>query len=306
MILRRVIVSQLAMSIFVLFSVIADGSASGAGSSVAPRESDTAHRSTSAYRIRVEVRGSSKLRDVQFPPPTKNWKLRYEYQVPPLPSSSSWDYKSQVIYQWGDVDFDAYGSRGAYKISGYRFNQIVPQLFIGAVLSGNGPRYNPVWSKLKTWAIEAQYYWQRGMRSYAQTGKVIKVNPGDRIITVISYAARSGDIVAQITDESLSRSHRQSKIIIKKPFPNEPSSFSSWKDFFLHAEARSDRDYVLGHPALDVETYHLDDETMCGLSPFVIESISIPGVPFMASRFVTRSTGRFVCPGPLAIMGAER
>lgn len=294
------------MLISMLLPSVASGTASASRSTVASSNSDADHSSTTAYRVRVEVRESGKLPDVKLPPATKSWEIEYEYQVPPLPSSATWNYKSQVIYQWGDIDFDAYGSRGAYKLSSYLFNQIVPQLFIGNVLSGNGAHYDPRWSKLSTWAIQAQYYWQRGDRSYAQTGNIVNVSPGDEITTIINYRGDTGEIIATVSDNRLSRLSGQSKITIKSPFPNEPSLFSSWKDFFRRAETKSHHNFILGHPALDVETYHLDKKTMCGLLPLIVESISIPRVPLTASQFETDSVGGFACSRPLAGLSFNR
>jgi hypothetical protein len=58
---------------------------------------------------------------------TKDWTLEYRFAVPPLPSSPTWNYKVGTVYQWGDVDFDEYGTSGKYKLSDYRFNQVTPQ-----------------------------------------------------------------------------------------------------------------------------------------------------------------------------------
>jgi len=46
---------------------------------------------------------------------------RYRFVVPSLPTSSTWDYRRGTVYQWGDVDFDSYGSRGTYKLSDYSY-----------------------------------------------------------------------------------------------------------------------------------------------------------------------------------------
>jgi len=88
-------------------------------------------------------------------PATKVWTLEYRFAVPPLPSSPTWNYKVGTVYQWGDVDFDKYGTSGKYKLSDYRFNQITPQLILGSALDANDANYKPTWSQRSAWAIEA-------------------------------------------------------------------------------------------------------------------------------------------------------
>ena len=41
-----------------------------------------------------------------------------------------------------------------------RYNQFVPQLMLGSTLcnSSNAPDYDPIWCKLSTWHIGAQYF----------------------------------------------------------------------------------------------------------------------------------------------------
>lgn len=292
----------MSLLVLILLPAMADGNASMSSNTVVPSNSVVHHSSTSAYRARVDVRRDGKLPGVKFPPATKSWEIEYEYQVPPLPSPATWDYNSQVVYQWGDVDFDAYGGHGTYKLSKYIFNQIVPQLFIGHILSGNGPNYNPIFGKLRTWAIQAQYYWQRGKHSYAQCGKIVHVNPSDKITTSIKYSSDSGEIVSTISDNHRSGPSGRSTVTIKRPFPNEPSLFSSWADFFHRAELKSHHDFIIGHPALNVETYNLDQATMCGLLPLTIESVSIPGVSSVPSQFIIARTGKFTCLHPLATL----
>jgi hypothetical protein len=89
-------------------------------------------------------------------------------------------------------------------------------------------------------------------------------------------------------------------ITIVRPFPNEPSLFKSWTDFFQKATAASRVSYVNGTTQLDVETDYLDQQTMCGLLPFTITKIVMPGVPSIPSGFSTAQFGGFTCKGPLA------
>jgi hypothetical protein len=247
--------------------------------------------SNPAYRLQVYSKTTPKL------PATQDWTLRYRFFVPPLPTSSTWDYRRGTVYQWGDVDFDGYGSSGPYKVSDYLFNQIVPQLALGSVLDANDANYKPSWSQVSTWRIEAQYYWRNATTStsYAQTGSVVKVNPGDEITTTIRYIAETGTIVASIVDNNISSSSGASSITITRPFPNDPSLFKSWADFFKKAAAASRTSYVLSTPALDVETDHLDQQTMCGLLPFTVSEISIPGVDSTPSAFGIQQLNGFTC-----------
>jgi hypothetical protein len=199
------------------------------------------------------------------------------------------------------VDFDEYGTSGKYQLSDYRFNQITPQLILGSALDANDANYKPSWSQRSTWAIEAHYFWENGktLAPYAQTGKVIRVNPGDHLITIIRFDAKLGTIVASIADENIPGAGL-SVITIVRPFPNEPSLFKSWTDFFQKATAASRVSYVNGTTQLDVETDYLDQQTMCGLLPFTITKIVMPGVPSIPSGFSTAQFGGFTCKGPLA------
>jgi hypothetical protein len=232
---------------------------------------------------------------------TKDWTLEYRFTVPPLPISPTWNHKIATVYQWGDVDFDEYGTRGKYKLSDYQFNQITPQLILGSTLDANDAHYKPSWSQRSAWAIEAHYFWQNGttFAPYAQTGKVIVVNPGDHLTTIIRFDAKAGTIVASIEDGNIPGSAGLSTITIQRPFPNEPSLFKSWTDFFQKATAASRSPYVNGTTQLDVETDYLDQQTMCGLLPFTITKIVMPGVPSIPSAFTTAQLGGFTCEGPL-------
>src|SRR5437762_5826147 len=128
----------------------------------------------------------------------------------------------------------------------------------------------PLHGTSATPGIQAQYYWYNATTatSYAQAGSIINVNPGDEITTTINFNARTGTIVASIADKSLSGSVGVSTITIARPFPNDPSLFASWSDFFNRAATASKSSYVMSTPAADVETDFVDQPTMCGLLPF--------------------------------------
>ena len=250
-----------------------------------------------AYRLQVYASGAHPQLAA-----TKNWTLEYRFTVPPLPSSPTWSYKVGTVYQWGDVDFDEYGHVGKYKLSDYRFNQITPQLILGSALDANDANYKPSWSQRSAWAIEAHYFWENGktFTPYAQTGKVIEVKPGDELTTIILFDAKAGTIVASIEDENIPGPAGLSTITIARPFPNEPSLFKSWTDFFQKAAAASGTLYVDSTTQLDVETDYLDQQTMCGLLPLTVTKIVIPGVPSIPSAFSTAQLGGFTCQGPVA------
>ena len=256
----------------------------------------TSTPSNPAYRLQVYSKAAPQL------PATQDWTLEYEFIVPPLPTPRTWNYKVGTVYQWGDVDFDSYGSKGKYKLSDYQFNQIVPQLILGNVLDGNNAGFAPAWHQRDTWGIQAQYYWHNATTatSYAQAGSIINVNPGDEITTTINFNARTGTIVTSIADKSLSGSVGVSTITIARPFPNDPSLFASWSDFFNRAATASKSSYVMSTPAADVETDFVDQPTMCGLLPFRLRRISIPGVASTPSAFSIQQPNGLTCAQPLA------
>ena len=215
---------------------------------------------------------------VRMPVWNKNWRLIYQFVVPGLPTQS-WDPRRQTFYIWGDIDFDAYGASGPYAISRYKYNQIVPQLFLGRVISKSSPAFAPVWNQQDTWAIQAQYFWQKGDLPYAQTGPVVGVDPGEVLTSTIDYEWMTGRMTASISGRSGS-----STIVIDRPFPNEPQLFANWADFLKNAQAASKGDYVLAQPVMNVET-NADAPTLCSVLPFVVRSINIPDVGTAASAF---------------------
>ena len=226
-------------------------------------------------------------------PATTNWTIHYKYEVPPLPTRT-WDPNQQTFYIWGDVDFDAYGATGAHTISGYKFNQIAPQLSLGRSLVYNDSNYTPGWQTITSWVIQAQYFWQKGDTPYALAGSLVYVSPGDQIETDISYDAATGHIVATITAPS-----GKSSIDIPQPFPNEPSLFANWKEFFQRA-AQQTGGVVMANPAMQVEPYFVDVQTQCSILPFKVDLISLPGVPVKSSLFNYHSRGLVTCPTDLA------
>lgn len=262
----------------------------------APSENvaQTKNRSNSNYRLQIYPTAHPQLA-------AQDWTLEYRFAVPLLPASPTWDCKTQTVYQWGDVDFDAYGARGEHKLSDYLYNQIVPELEIGNVLDASDAEYRPYWHQVSGWQIEAQYYWRHGVTSasYAQAGAIVKVNPGDEIATTIHYLAAAGTIIASIRDASVTDAAATSTITISQPFPNDPSLFASWAEFFKKAAAASHTSYVISTPVADVEPYHLDQQTMCGLLPFRLDKISIPGIAEKSSAFSIQKPSDLTCKEPL-------
>lgn len=254
-----------------------------------------------AYRLQIYSTTPAQL------PAAQDWTLQYQFTVPRLPTSPTWNHSVGTVYQWGDVDFDSYGSGGKYKLSNYMFNQVTPQLILGSVLDGNDGKFKPSWDQFSTWGMQAQYYWHNSATntSYAQTGAIIKVNPGDQIVTTISYSHDTGTMVASIRDDDAPNEVGVSTIRINRPFPNEPSLFSSWSDFFAKAAAASRTPYVLSTPAVDVETDYVDEQTMCGLLPLRLSEVSIPGVSSSPSAF-TQQTNGFSCKKALVVFNFSR
>jgi hypothetical protein len=175
------------------------------------------------------------------------------------------------------------------------FNQIAPEIFIGRVLSSNDAGFIPSWTELRSWAIQAQYFWQKGQTPYAQTGPIVHVNPGEEIITNISFDASTGKITA-----SISAPAGTSTIVIDRPFPNEPSLFSSWSDFFQRAQQASGNPFVEARPVLNVEPYASQQST-CSILPFLIDFISMPGVVPASSQFAVATTNGQSCANPMVI-----
>jgi len=250
--------------------------------------STTAPPVTDAYRVIVQNVKSVNGEDT-LPSPTTNWTIKYQYVVPPLPCSPSWNYTNGVFYIWGDVDFDEYGSNGGYPLSNYLFNQIVPQLSIGRALAGNDANYNPSWTNFSSWVIQAQYYWQDSANtSFAKTGPAVNVKPGDVVTTSIAYTASTGSIAVKISTPNVS-----SSVTLPKPFPNQ-NLFTSWKDFFQKGVAKSGGK-LLSRPVMNVETYGADQATVCAELPWNVNSISLPGITQTQSNF-SISTAGLSCP----------
>lgn len=226
-----------------------------------------------------------------MPSPSSNWTLKYEYTVPPLPCSSTWNPADETYYIWGDVDFDVYGAQGQYPLSRYAYNQIVPQLMIGNALSGNDAAYAPSWNAFSTWVIQAQYFWHDADgANYAQTGKAVGVSPGDLVTTSIKYTASTGAIAVTISTSKVS-----SSITIARPFPNEsPALFTSWKDFFQKGAAQSST--LWARPIMNVESHFVDESTVCAALPWKVELFSEPGTPAKGASFTVAPYAGLTCP----------
>jgi hypothetical protein len=75
--------------------------------------------------------------------------------------------------------------------------------------------------------------------------------------------------------------------------------FNSWADFFTKAAAAARTSYILSTPVLDVETDYVDQQTVCGLLPFTLSEISIPGIESTPSAFAIQQPNGFNCRQPL-------
>lgn len=250
------------------------------------------------YRVvvqpRAAVHGAS-----PFPRSDQPWELRYQFIVPPLPSSKSWDPTTQVFYIWGDVDFDTYGFKGSATLtSKYLYNQIVPQLMIGYAFAENDANFAPTSIVYDHWVINAQYYWNDvDGNDFAQAGEIVAVQPGDSVTTLIRYNPQNGAIIATI-----SAPEGTSTITIPRPFPNDKQiPFSSWRDFFAQAEAKTT--HVLGQAVINVESHDLDEATLCSVLPFEIQGMSSEAFPKTSADFLVRTEGGFNCPSATTKLG---
>lgn len=247
-----------------------------------------ADHSAGASADRVVV-GPRQGTNFKLPSAEKDWIIKYQFIVPPLPGKT-WDPSSHVFYVWGDIDFDQYGANGNFPLSGYKYNQIVPQAFIGNVLSGNDANYNPSWSSLSAWAIQSQYFWQKGDVPYALTGPMVNVSPGQLVTTTIQYTASSGAIAATIA-----AANGTSTITIARPFPNEPALYASWTDFFKKAQVKTGTDYVWSQPVMNIEPHGLDKQTLCTVLPLDVRSISLPGLGASSSSYAFKLASGLPC-----------
>jgi hypothetical protein len=240
------------------------------------------------------VVGARPLEVAQFPSSNQGWQIEYKYRVPPLPSSPTWDPGQHTFYVWGDVDFDWYGDEGPYKLSDYRFNHIVPLLFVGRGLSGNDANFSPSWTQVDTWSIQAQYYWQKGATPYAQTGSIVGVEPGAEITTSIGFDATNGKLTV-----SVAAAAGRSFITLDRPFPNEPGLFANWTDFFQKAEQKSQ--FIHAHPVVAIQPF-ADRQTMCSILPLQVDRIAIPSVATSWTEFLVSNTGGLSCGKPVVIL----
>ncbi len=251
-----------------------------------------------AGRLFVTAKAS---RMIRMPAWDKSWRIQYRYLVPPLPGAN-WDYDRHTFYIWGDINFDPYGQgAGSHRLSAYDVNQIVPQLEIGWILSGNDANYHPTWSKQKTWVIQSQYFWLKNLPEshnrvfYAQNGSQVDVKPGDEITTVIAYDAVTGKIAA-----SISAPEGTSHILIDRPFPNEPNLFANWTEFFKKAQAVMGGNYFWAIPEFNIEPHELDKKTMCTILPFVMTGVEMPNIGNSGTDYAQRI--QFGLPYPYPVV----
>jgi hypothetical protein len=219
----------------------------------------------SAPRVVLVPKSSGNV--VKFPAADQSWQVSYTLVVPPIPAP--FDELTQSFYVWGDVEFDAYGALGPYKLSNYKYNQVVPQLMIGNVVGGHTPAYGIVGKQFKTWVIQAQYFWQQDNKPYAYTGVIVPVLPGETVTEVISYDPATKKLTASITAPA-----GTSTITIDKPFLNE-ALFTDWRDYLTQAQAKSGN--ILGTPVLNVEPT-ATKQALCSILPFTVSSAAAPTV----------------------------
>jgi hypothetical protein len=91
-----------------------------------------------------------------------------------------------------------------------------------------------------------------------------------------------------------------STIVMDRPFPNDPTLFSSWASFFAQAQAASGTAFVWADPELNVEPT-ADKQTVCTVLPFTIDLIDIAGFGPNSSKYSQTALNKFSCAKPLAL-----
>ena len=214
----------------------------------------------------------------RLPPSSQSWELTFEFICPPHPAEagSPFDASTHTVYIWGDLSFNVYGPEGRCPLHGRRMNQIVPQLMTGRVLSSSEAGGAAHWSEEEAWALQAQYYWEgEAGESRALCGNVVdNIKRGDVIRSSVAYDPSSGVLTA-----SIQCSGRASSIRSERPFPDgDPPQFASWRHFFQAGEAGEAGRGAFGRPTMCVEYKgDCDLRTLCGLLPFDVRSVGLPG-----------------------------
>lgn len=147
---------------------------------------------------------------------------------------------------------------------------------------GNSSRCRTV-CKIFSYESKAQYFWNKGdvlnsLSSRALCGKIVHVQPRETITSRIEYSAATGSLQVSIKG---SNSENISYICIERPFPEEPSLFKSWKDFFFKCEQvekkYSGHQVVKGRPCLNIEYKGICDLGLLkSICPFRILRIDYP------------------------------
>jgi len=237
----------------------------------------------SGYRVTVSEE-DNEYRVVVHPSPgfkpvlpcaSEDWEVQYTFLCSPLPCAA-FDPGMETLYVWGDLSFDKYGASSECPLTRYVHNQIVPQVMLGRCLSSS-EAFLPSWSQFDTWVMQAQYFWGTARDHFAQCGDVCHVHGGDEITSTIAYSAGTGSIRVTI---STTGSERQcSSIDIKRPFPNDPQLFRSWRDFFEQAQAASRTEGPVGRPNLNIEYKgNVEVTTLASLCPFEVRAVSYPSL----------------------------
>lgn len=261
------------------------------------KEKDTVHMITLSSNPTVHLKpvGDDEYRVIiraprecqkELPSSDRDWNVTYEYVCPPVPVAP-FNPLTNTFYIWGDLDFDEYGGGGKFSMHPYMMNQLVPQIMCGAVLCGNDESFQPHFRSFDTWVMQAQYYWQTELGekegSRASCGPLVQVLPGDIISTRISYDAKCGAITLHMkaTRHGMEcEGILESMLVLEKPFPDAPSMFESWKQFFDEGQKKSQSVGCRATPCLNVE-YKGEVSISClrSLGPWDVCLPSFPGIP---------------------------
>lgn len=170
--------------------------------------------------------------------PGVTWSSRFV--VPPLPSE--FDTTDMTYYDYLNI-FWRSNPPGGYM------NQFVPQLMLGNALanSTNAPHFKPLWIKLPSWHVGAQYFMglcpntttsdcKDNWIPRAVTGRLVPVKPGEVVETSFSLEK----VEQHCCDEKIKfvwtlrigvvggGSNRQSVVVSDRPFMGLVNSTFSW------------------------------------------------------------------------------
>eukprot|EP01083_Nonionella_stella_P304326 1056993_1 len=165
-------------------------------------------------------------------------QIRYyaEFDIPPLPTS--FDPVSMTYYIYFNIFFD--------NPLGGKYNQFVPQLMLGNVLSGssNSPYYQPVFTQPKHYQSQyqslstpSQYFFALmndsdpdGWSAYASTGGLVPTQPGDVLYTQFNLSDNEKTWTLTMGIKTSDNSGPVSTVTTDKPYMGLLNTTKSWNE----------------------------------------------------------------------------